>query len=115
VAHDKIFRTGDDVPVNGTYKIFHPHHLPAKQVALFKTEIFPKCRCCDIPVTFVLHRDVPALDYVNNLQIRMPLIELQPLGQDDSAVDSSCMNLVAEDPASHGPNQEGNKAMKSKV
>jgi hypothetical protein len=84
--HDKTFRTGDNVLANGMYDIFHVQHPLACQVALFKGEQFPKCSRCDSPVTFLLQRDVPALDYINNLEIRVPLTELEPIEHDDSTI-----------------------------
>jgi hypothetical protein len=83
--HDRTFNTGDPVPSNGMYVIFHLQHLLAAQVALFKNEQFPKCSRCDFPVTFLLQRDVPALDNINNLEIRVPLTELEPMEQDGPA------------------------------
>lgn len=84
-VHDKTFLTGDAVPANGVYEIFHAQHALASLVVLFKAERFPKCSRCDSTVTFLLKRDVPALDYVNNLEIRIPLTELEPIEQKSSS------------------------------
>ncbi len=75
--HGKTFRTGASVPRNGLYNIFHTQHLLPVQVAL---------SAADSPVTFLLQRDVPALDYINNLEIRVPLTELEPIEHDDSTI-----------------------------
>ena len=82
--HDQTFQTSDLVPACGTYEIFHAQHLLAQQVVLFKSEKFPKCSRCDFPVTFLLHYGVRALDYVNNLDVRVPLVELEPITLEDS-------------------------------
>ncbi len=83
--HDKTFRSGDTVLANGMYEIFHVEHPLAGQVALFKGEQFPKCSRCDFPVTFMLQREVPALDYIDNVMVRVPLTELEPIQPDDGA------------------------------
>jgi hypothetical protein len=85
--HKKTFHTNEFVLANGTYEIFHTQHFLASQVVLFKTERFPKCSRCDFPVTFLLHHEVRALDYVNHLDVRVPLTELQPIQLDDSSPD----------------------------
>jgi hypothetical protein len=82
--HDQAFRTNDLVPASGIYEILHAQHLLAKQVVLFKSERFPKCSRCDFPVTFLLHHGLRALDYVNHLDVRVPLLELQPIALEDS-------------------------------
>lgn len=87
--HDQAFQTSDLVPASGTYEILHAQHLLAKRVVLFKSERFPKCSRCDFPVTFLLHHEVRALDYVNNLDVRVPLLELQPIALEDSSQDAA--------------------------
>jgi hypothetical protein len=85
--HDQAFQTNDLVPASGTYEILHAQHLLAKQVALFKSERFPKCSRCDFPVIFLLQHAVRALDYMNHLDVRVPLLELQPIALEDSSQD----------------------------
>jgi hypothetical protein len=82
--HDQAFQTNDLVPASGTYDILHAQHLLAKQVVLFKSEIFPKCSRCDSPITFLLHHEVRGLDYVHHLDVRVPLLEIQPVTLEDS-------------------------------
>jgi hypothetical protein len=89
--HDRTLQTGDDVPANGTYEIFHQQHLLAKQVVLFKSERFPRCSRCNFPISFLLHHELRALDYVNDLDIRIPLTELQPIQIDDSSPDAAVL------------------------
>jgi len=86
---DKTFQTSDLAPANGIYEIFHAQHLLAHQVVLFKSEKFPRCSRCDSPVTFLLHHAIRALDYVDNLDVRVPLVELEPISLEDSAQNSS--------------------------
>jgi hypothetical protein len=69
----------DIVPASGMYNVGHATHSLQAAVVLFKTERFTKCSHCDSPVTFMLVRGVPALDYVSDLQIQVPLLELVPL------------------------------------
>jgi hypothetical protein len=83
-THDLTFQTGDSVPANGIYESFHSQHLLAQQVVLFKSEKFPRCSRCDFPVTFLLHHKIRALDYMNNLDVRVPLVELEPITLEDS-------------------------------
>jgi hypothetical protein len=87
-THDLTLQTGNPVPANGIYEIFHAPHLLAQQVVLFKSEKFPRCSRCDSPVTFLLHHAIRALDYVDNLDVRVPLVELEPISLEDSAQNS---------------------------
>ncbi len=86
--YDKTFQIGDLVPAHGIYEIFHTQHLLAQQVVLFKSEKFPKCSRCDFPVTFLLHHELRALDYVNDLDIRIPLTEL-PIQSGSASLDTT--------------------------
>jgi hypothetical protein len=79
-----IFRTDDLVPASGIYSVFHAQHRLVKKVGLFKSELFPKCSRCSSPVLFALIRSLPALDYVNDLAVRIPLLELVPLEEEPS-------------------------------
>jgi len=81
-----IFRTDDPFPASGIYSVFHAPHRLESTVALFKSELFPKCSRCNSPVTFEPIRWVVALDYVSDLAVRVPLLELVPVEGDDPAV-----------------------------
>lgn len=82
-GHDFELRTGDLVPASGIYLVNHAPHRLLQEIALFKSERFPRCSKCDSAVLFLLVHPVPALDYPWNLVIRVPLLELQVL--DDSS------------------------------
>jgi hypothetical protein len=84
--HSDSFRTYNTVPASGIYKVFHVRHSLQDAVMLFKKERFPKCSSCDSPVYFMLVRGIPALDYVTDLAIRVPLPELVPLEKEESPV-----------------------------
>lgn len=73
-----ICRTTAFVPASGIYEVRHAFHSLPQTVVLFKGEQFPKCSQCASPVTFAMVREVPALDYLNNLEIRIKLLELKP-------------------------------------
>jgi hypothetical protein len=50
--------TGDEVLINGIYRTFHRHFLPA-EFALLRSGRFPPCPECTLPVRFELVSAIP--------------------------------------------------------
>ena len=71
------FATGATVPGSGIYVVAHAPHRLTAEVALFKGEIFPKCRRCPEAVHFSMMRVFHGLDAIEKLSYRVPLYELE--------------------------------------
>src|SRR5260221_9774807 len=76
-GHDFELRTGDLVPASGIYLVNHAPHRLLQEIALFKSERFPRCSKCDSAVLFLLVHPVPALDYPWNSRSEEHTSELQ--------------------------------------
>jgi hypothetical protein len=55
---DSEFETGSFIPTSGIYSVSHSAHKLPSEVALVKSQQFPRCAKCDVPVTFMLIRAV---------------------------------------------------------
>jgi hypothetical protein len=71
------FATGATVPASGIYLVAHAPHRLTAEVALFKSETFPKCGRCSEAVLFRMVRAFHGLDAIEKLSYRVPLYELE--------------------------------------
>lgn len=58
MPHRRRFRTGEQIPYSGIYKVFHASHRLPHEVTLLDGEIFPRCLKCDSSVEFQLIQQV---------------------------------------------------------
>jgi hypothetical protein len=50
----KNYRPGEQVPLNGIYRVFHDSHRLMHEATLLKGDRFPICKQCDRNVRFEL-------------------------------------------------------------
>jgi len=49
-----VYRPGDQVPVDGIYRVLHKDHRESHEVSLTAKDIFPPCGKCGVQVRFEL-------------------------------------------------------------
>jgi hypothetical protein len=77
------FRTDEDVPQSGTYRVRHRKHRLPHEVTLLRDQQFPKCAKCQDAVIFELVRATTAtgdnLDRYSRIRLyELPVIEDDP-------------------------------------
>ena len=70
------FSTGQVIPTNGIYYVFHPAHRLIRSVRLLKGDTFPRCSQCADQVSFELHSPFFTLDANGEIHIyELPLLD----------------------------------------
>ena len=59
---NRLYKSGDRVPVGGIYEVSHTEHRVPHEVTLLKGQKFPPCACCGNHVRFKVIRKVNALN-----------------------------------------------------
>jgi len=54
----KNFKTNDEIPRSGVYRVFHAQH-PMREICLLKDKTFPACPQCLSPIRFALISAIP--------------------------------------------------------
>lgn len=52
------FKTNDEIPRSGVYRVFHIQH-PMQEICLLKDTTFPACPQCSSPIRFTLISAIP--------------------------------------------------------
>ena len=52
------FKTNDEIPRSGVYRVFHAQH-PMREICLLKDKTFPACPQCSSPIRFALISAIP--------------------------------------------------------
>ncbi len=76
------FLTGQAIPTNGIYYVFHPAHRLIRSVRLLKGDTFPRCSQCADQVSFELQAPFLTVDANGEIHI----YELPLLDQEEGAV-----------------------------
>lgn len=77
-----LFRTGDEVPETGIYRVTHDAHRLPHNATLFAGQSFPRCAKCQEAVTFELLHTAPEVSDVSN-SFRVYLYELPVMDEGD--------------------------------
>jgi hypothetical protein len=56
-----LYKSGDNIPETGVYKVLHAQHRLPHQVTLVEGQTFPPCARCHDEVRFELLRVLPEL------------------------------------------------------
>ena len=76
------FLTGQVIPTNGVYYVFHPAHRLIRSVRLLKGDTFPRCSQCADQVSFELQAPFLTVDVNGEIHI----YELPLRDQEEGAV-----------------------------
>jgi hypothetical protein len=81
------YKTGEEIPASGVYRVAHSAHRLPHEVMLLRGERFPKCQLCSGSVTFRLLRAAKETTRDEKcLTFSVALYELPVLDDDDRAV-----------------------------
>ena len=81
-AARQIFKTGENVPESGIYRVMHAEHRLPREVTLLKGAEFPRCSKCKEAVTFNVVALTPKLDKIRE---RVTLYQLPDLDDSNAA------------------------------
>jgi hypothetical protein len=65
------FKTGEQIPYSGIYKVIHRQHRLPHQVTLLRGETFPRCAKCGDLVAFILVQAVSLEDGLSSFRVRL--------------------------------------------
>ena len=80
-SSSRRFRTGEQVPASGVYRVHHRAHRVPHEVTLVEGHTFPRCQRCDDAVLFEVVRTIH--DY--ELKARIVLYQLPELEPEQAA------------------------------
>jgi hypothetical protein len=81
------YKTGEEIPASGVYRVTHSAHRLPHEVMLLRGERFPKCQQCSDTVAFKLLRAAKEITREEKrLTFNVTLYELPVLEDDDVAV-----------------------------
>lgn len=78
-APKEEYRTGQNIPESGIYRVTHDEHRLPHEVTLLKGAQFPRCSKCRHAVRFTAVSLAPRLD---SLRERVTLYELPAINED---------------------------------
>lgn len=85
IGMDERFSTGDEIPENGIYYVFHEAHRLIRSVRLLKGDRFPRCSRCSGEVVFEMMLPLPfSVDYEP-----VHIFELPAFSEDEDAAAAS--------------------------
>jgi len=81
------YKTGEEIPTSGVYRVTHSEHRLPHEVMLLRGEKFPKCQACSDAVAFRLLRAAKEISRdEKSLIFNVALYEIPVLDDDDMAV-----------------------------
>jgi hypothetical protein len=81
------YKTGEEIPTSGVYRITHSEHRLPHEVMLLRGERFPRCQRCQDTVEFRLLRAAKETSRdEKSLLFNVALYEIPVLDDDDMAV-----------------------------
>lgn len=84
------YKTGEEIPSSGVYRVTHSAHRLPHEVMLLRGEKFPKCQACSDPVAFRLLRAAKETTRgEKRLTFNVALYEIPVLDDDDMAVQTA--------------------------
>jgi len=78
-----IFRTDQEIPESGIYRVMHRKHRLPHEVTLLKDQQFPRCARCQDAVTFQLIRGVLPSEVRHEFSTHIRLYELPVLEDEE--------------------------------